>query len=170
MSDRILNDDDTYLIPHVLSQCVHTSSQYFPFCPIIVSTVTCVWTSHDGFPCTGNTSQESAFHRPAASTTPSQRCPLRNSPRWSSARYRGPEMPQQGLHTPVPVVLKYYTNPSNVVAPTPPMCYRWKMFAENWSAVASNRHSPGSVSKQVLGLVPMEHFVLWSVNRTEWTA
>jgi hypothetical protein len=105
-----------------------------------------------------------------ASTNPSQRCSLRNSPRWSSARYRGPEMPQQGLHTPVPVVLKYYTTPSNVVAPTPPMCYRWKMFAENWSAVASNRHSPGSVTKQIPGLVPMEDIVLWSVNRTEWTA
>ena len=87
------------------------------------------------FPCTGNLSQESAFHRPAASS-PSQRCSLRNSPRWSSARYRGLDGPQQGLHTPVPVVLKYYTAPSNVVAPTPPMCYRWKMFADHWSALA----------------------------------
>ena len=133
--------------------------QCFSFCPFNATTVTFVYTSYDGFPCTGNFSQESAFHRPAASATPSQRCSLRNSTRWSSARYRGPDMPQQGLHTPVPVVLKYYTTPSNVVAPTPPMCYRWKMFAENWSAVASNRHSPGSVTLQFLELVSMEDIV-----------
>jgi hypothetical protein len=151
--------------------CVYTRiHSIFLFFPIIVTTVTCVCYSHDDFPCAGNISQESAFHRPVASTIPSQRCSLRNSPRWSSARYRGPELSQQGLHTPVPVVLKYYTTPSNVVAPTTPMCYRWKMFAENWPAFASNRHSTGSVTKQVLGLVPMEGNVLWSVNQTEGTA
>jgi hypothetical protein len=132
---------------------------YLCFCPIVVTTVTCVRNSRDGFPCTGNFSQESAFHRPAASF-PIQRCSLRNSPRWSSARYRGPEGPQQGLHTPVPVVLKYYTAPSKAVAATPPMCYRWKMFAENWSSLAPNRHSPDFVNPQVLGLLPMEDIIL----------
>lgn len=90
---------------------------------------------HYGFLSAGSIGQESAFHRPVA-LPPSQRY-VRAPPLCSSARYRRPE----GLHTPVPVVLKYYTAPSSAVTPTPPMCYRWKMFADNWSTIWSARFS-----------------------------
>ncbi|XP_033610266.1 uncharacterized protein LOC111871730 [Cryptotermes secundus] len=77
-----------------------------------------------------NLGQESAFHRPATSS-PNQRFSLLSPALCSSERYRGHDGPQQGLHTPVPVILKYYTGPSNVVTPPPSMYYRWKMFADN---------------------------------------
>ncbi|KAJ9575476.1 hypothetical protein L9F63_007681 [Diploptera punctata] len=77
----------------------------------------------------GSLGQESAFHRPASMSS-GQRYSLRTSSLCSS-RYRQPESPQQSLQTPVPVVFNYYSSSSSMVAPSPPMCYRWRMFAYN---------------------------------------